>query len=65
MLVFLFKISFEFSVDYKNLSKDIAKLSFVWCNTYNFTEKLDISEADKFCRAQVRAGKTNLTLLID
>ncbi len=28
-----------------------------------FTEKLDISEADKFCRAQVKAGRTNFTLL--
>ena len=28
-----------------------------------FTEKLDITEADKFCRAQVKAGRTNFTLL--
>ena len=28
-----------------------------------FTEKLDVSEADKFCRSQIRAGRTNFTLL--
>lgn len=28
-----------------------------------FTEKLDVSEADKFCRTQIREGRTNFTLL--
>ena len=28
-----------------------------------FTEKLDVSEADKFCREQIRSGRTNFTLL--
>ena len=28
-----------------------------------FTEKLDVAEADKFCRAQIKEGRTNFTLL--
>lgn len=28
-----------------------------------FTEKLDVAEADKFCRQQIREGKTNFSLL--
>lgn len=28
-----------------------------------FTEKLDVSEADKFCREQIKNGNTNFTLL--
>ena len=28
-----------------------------------FTEKLDITEAEKFCREQTKAGRTNFSLL--